>query len=268
MRLNPMLTWPRVMLAAMVFAVWPVWRWVALRMSDGSDEPGGLLALGTLLGVVAWQRRGMRPRVGDENLRQLLWPAAVLLLYALRYPHVSPLPRALLAAAAFAGWLLPGPGGVGRLALLGLSLPVVATAQFYAGYPLRVLAAEASAGMLRVMQFPVVREGTLLRWRGEMILVDAPCNGVRMLWFGLYLAATLAAWRGLGPGRTLVVLALALGLVVAANVLRATALFFKETGIVAAPGWTHGAIGALAFAGAAVAVVAFVNRKEGRPCCG
>ncbi|HKP04612.1 MAG TPA: archaeosortase/exosortase family protein [Chthoniobacterales bacterium] len=250
---------PRLMLAAFAVALWPVGRWYALRMFDGSDEPYGLIALGTL--VIVLVRKGFS--LPDSELR---WSCAggLLLGYALLYSVFSPLPRALVAAAALAILLFRQRNVVAQTALLGLSLPVVATVQFYLGFPLRVVAAEASVLVLRALHLEVSREGTLLHWRGETILVDAPCSGVRMLWFGLYLAAALAALGRLDNRRSLAALSGALILVITANVVRATALFFKETQIVALPDWTHTGIGVVLFVAAVLIIVRLTRALS--PC--
>jgi exosortase/archaeosortase family protein len=117
------------------------------------------------------------------------------------------------------------------------------------------MAAEASIIVLRALDFAVTREGTLLHWRGETIMVDAPCGGVRMLWFGIYLAAALAGFSQLGNRQSLFALAAALFLVIGANMMRATALFFKEAHIVAVPEWTHTGVGVVLFAGAILIIV-------------
>lgn len=100
------------------------------------------------------------------------------------------------------------------------------------------------------------------------LLADAPCSGVRMLWFGLFLAALIAAWGRLGNVRSAALLFAALALVIGANVIRATILFFKEAGIVALPEWTHAGIGLLIFAAAAALIARLAQPKEARPCCG
>ena len=241
---------PRVLLVALAIALWPVWRWYALRTCDGSDEPYGLIALATLAVVLV--RNGMElPR----SEKRIVCAAILLGVYALLFPIMSPLPRALLAVAAVATLVFRRQNLVANAALLGLSLPVVATVQFYLGYPLRVVAAEASVIALRALDFAVTREGTLLHWRGETIMVDAPCGGVRMLWFGIYLAAALAAFGQLGNRRSLFALIAAVFLVVGANMVRATALFFKEARIVALPDWTHTGVGVVLFAGAILILV-------------
>ena len=38
-------------------ALWPVWLWSGRRMSDGSDDPFGVVALAALL-LVFWRERG------------------------------------------------------------------------------------------------------------------------------------------------------------------------------------------------------------------
>ena len=261
MRLNAHM-WARVMLVCMALAVWPVWRWYALRTMDGSDEPCGLLALATLIAVAI--RNGVRIPVDEK---QFVAPAALLVIYALTFAHLSPLPRAIIAVGAFGVLFLRGRMAVAHCGLLALSLPVIATVQFYAGYPLRVVAAEGSTAALRALGFAVLREGTTLHWRGETIMVDAPCSGVRMLWFGLYLAASIACWSRLGNLRSVLFFAATFVLVIAANVVRATALFFKEAGVVALPDWTHGAIGLLVFTGAALLIVRIAGKAEIRTSC-
>lgn len=254
-----LITMPRLMLLALAAALWPVARWYGLRMFDGSDEPYGLIALATLVIVLA---RGGFDLPRSE--RRWIWAGVILIGYALLYSVLSPLPRALLAVGALASVLFRRRDAVAQTALLILSLPVVATVQFYLGFPLRALAAEATVLALRILHFPVTREGTLLHWRGETVLVDAPCSGVRMLWFGLYFAAALAAWARLDNRRSVIALATAFVLVIAANVVRATALFFKEAQIVALPEWTHSGIGLVLFAGAILIIVRLT--KGTSPC--
>jgi exosortase/archaeosortase family protein len=106
----------------------------------------------------------------------------------------------------------------------------------------------------------------LLHWGGETIMVDAPCGGIRMLWVGFYLAASLATWSRLGNRHALTLFVMTFVVVVAANVVRATALFFKESGILAVPEWTHAGIGALLFGVAALFIVRLARTTEASPC--
>ena len=255
------LSWPALMLVGMSVAGWPVWRWYLLRMTDGSDEPWGVLAIVSL--VVLRLRDGAPQQL---SARRFVLPAAVLAIYAICYPILPPLVRAILVLAAFGAVLLRGPGVAGQAGLLALSLPLMATMQFYLGFPLRLLAAEASTVVLGFCGYSVVREGTLLHWAGETVMVDAPCSGIQMLWFGLYLASLLAAFYRLTVARASICGAAAVVIVVLANMVRATALFFKEAQIVSLADWTHAGIGVALFFGAAWLITSIVQKLQPKPC--
>jgi exosortase/archaeosortase family protein len=248
------------MFLGMGAAAWPVWRWYVLRMTDGSDEPWGVLALVALM--------TLRLRDGWPPLheRDFVWPTVIMVVYIVSFPFAHPLIRAVLIAAALGILVLRSRGSAGLWGLLALSLPLVATLQFYVGYPLRLLAASASTSMLQGLGFRVVQDGTLLRWSGESILVDAPCSGIQMLWFGTFLAFLLAAWQRLSAGRTVVCSAAAVMLIIGANVIRATALFLKEAGIIPLPEWTHAAIGAFAFGLGAWSTSSLIQKLQPKPC--
>jgi len=89
-----------------------------------------------------------------------------------------------------------------------LSLPVVATLNFYSGYPFAAWRWTAfSCGLLKIAGFAVTAQGTELLWGNQIVEVDAPCQGVKMLWFSLYIAAALASAYGLKRRSTFVLLA-------------------------------------------------------------
>ena len=224
-------------------ALWPVWTWYVARMLDGSDEPWGIAAL---LPALALLLRRARPEpIGTERC---LAVAGLLGIYALGFGTLPPLVRAMIAVSAAAVVFPPRQGAAGVWSLLLLSLPVLATMQFYLGYPLRAITAGASAWMLHAAGLDVARTGLTLWWRGEAVSVDAPCSGIRMLWGGLALASGLCAWSGRRFWPTIGVLAVAFLVVLAANVLRATLLFYKEAHVVHLPDWTHAGVGCACFA--------------------
>jgi exosortase/archaeosortase family protein len=151
-----------------------------------------------------------------------------------------------------------------------LSLPLIPTLQFYGGYPLRILVAGVAAPVLRLGGFSVIQEGTCLNWGGQLIWIDAPCSGVRMLWVGLYLACTLASLYGLRFFKTLLVLGLSFYAIIDGNIFRAVALFYLEAGIVEMPGWAHAYAGVVAFLIVAAGIVAAVHliEREKQKLCG
>ena len=108
----------------------------------------------------------------------------------------------------------------------------------------------------------VTLEGAVLWWDGRQIAIDAPCSGIRMLWAGAYLMVAASALFRFSTGQTLCAAALTLTTVVAANALRAAALFYLEAGLVPLPAWTHEAAGMAVFLAAGCTIVAGLHRID------
>lgn len=244
----------RGLLLLQAAAFWPVWAWYASRLDDGSDEPAG--ALGLLLAVAAWAR--LPERGPGEPAPSLRLPVLATLAYAVAYPLVPPLLRAALALVALALLAVPARRGASLAAFSGLlllSLPVTPTLQFYLGHPLRVISAAVASLLLGLSGMPVGIDGTCLRVGAELVAVDAPCSGVRMLWGGQLLAFLLAAQLGLGAARTAALAGVALGVVLVANGARAAALFLPEVARVGLPDALHAGTGVVCFGLAAAAIL-------------
>ena len=243
------------LIAVQLAAYWPVWRWYAARLTDGSDEPWGIVALVTA-GAFALARGQLR----DPGDGALCAAAALTSVYALAYAWLPPLVRALVAVASLA--LVVSPAFFGRrlhLALLGLlviSLPVIASLQFYAGWPVRLVTTHLSALALDALGYVVEPSGTCLVWRADMVAVDAPCSGIRMLWTGLYITFTLACFAELTAKGTWLAYAATTAAVFAGNVVRTTALLFVETRLWPLPEGGHTAVGLAAFALVTLAILA------------
>jgi len=256
----------RVLPAALLVSLWPVWRWYGLRMADGSDEKWGLLALATLA-VLVLSRRGK----WGASSPPLPAAAVILLLYTVSYPFLLPLARAMIAVSAigiFVGsWGFGNPLHAGTWGLLMLALPVIASMQYYLGYPLRVLTGRASAFLLTLAGLAVSSSGTSMKWMGETVVVDAPCSGVHMLWVGAWLALTLACLYELSTGRTILSAGFSVAAVLVGNIIRAAILFYKEAGIVHWPAWTHEAVGVAIFCVVSGAIFGWVYLIKGRPQC-
>jgi exosortase/archaeosortase family protein len=248
---------PGLILVVHVLCFWPIWSWYAARMTDGSDEPWGIAALVAALLLTLPKRRAWMLRTADR----LLTAAALLTFaYAAAVPFAPPLVRAALAMAALACSWVSITGVRNKLpavaVLFALSLPVIASLQFYLGYPLRSITTTGATLTLDLLGFEVERSGTALLWQGHTVLVDAPCSGVRMLWTGAALAGVMAlqreaiGWRGIA-----VLLLLSAGAALFANILRAAALFIVETRDSAVPELVHTTIGAATFTLTAVSIV-------------
>ena len=251
-------------LLLLALALWPTAWWMGRRMVDGSDEPLGALAIAALAALL-WQHRGRlraSPHLGwlavsligvlgssaaSGQLPPLL--AALLGLLALAAGIAAFLPRAVALAPVFG------------LALL--SLPLLASLQFYLGYPLRVLTAEASRWLL-ASHFVVERSGAALTVDGRLVLVDAPCSGVQMLWLGYFTACVVALYGARGNASFLARLPAVSALVLCGNVLRNSVLVAAERTGQHLPGWAHDLVGLLVLA-AVCSVIARVmwQPKEG-----
>ncbi|MEF8712487.1 MAG: archaeosortase/exosortase family protein [Accumulibacter sp.] len=240
--------------ASLAIACWPVLVWYVQGSFDGSNDPWGLLALATAIG--AWWRAA--PESPPD--RPLALPTGLLVLYIAATLAALPLSlRALLAALALAAlgsaWRLGRRLDFPVAALALLALPLTASLQFYGGYPLRVLAGSLAVVLLQLNGLAVELAGAVLLWDGRQIAIDAPCSGIRMLWAGAYLMATAAALFRFTPRQTLAAAALTGSLVIAANAVRAAALFYLETGLLVLPVWAHTAAGMSVFVAAGLLII-------------
>jgi exosortase/archaeosortase family protein len=247
------------LLGGLALALWPHWIYMARRMVDGSDEPWGILALATVLVLVARDRAELA-----VPTRSALVASAALAVAAaaakLVLPDLAAAAVAMLALALFLIHAMPRRPATPLVALLLLALPVIASLQFYLGFPLRVFAAHATSLVLALAGIDASAAGASILHQGTTVLVDAPCAGIGMLWVGSYTAALLSYLARADGGRTAANAVAAALLVLAANVVRNAALFFPEAGLVQWPAWSHEAIGLAALALAVVPIVLIASR--------
>lgn len=251
-------------MALHALALLPAWAWMARRLADGGDDPLGLLALAALATLAGLHRKALR---ASPALGWLAAATALTLAATLARGMLPPLLASLLAVLAGAATLLaflPRQVAATPVLLLAvLALPLLSSLQFYAGYPLRVLTAEASHWLLAPF-FTVWREGSTLLVDGRLVIVDAPCSGVQMAWLGYFTAGATALWAGLAD-RTVLARLPWVGLtVLAGNVLRNTLLVAAEgAGRPLAP-WGHELLG-LAVLGTVCAAIAWQMQRPAAP---
>ncbi|MFC7338164.1 exosortase/archaeosortase family protein [Haloferula chungangensis] len=251
---------PIAAVIAFGISVLPLLSWYARRVSDGSDEPLGVIALVVALFMLATSTRyGKRDRIGIFPGR-LLVSAALLSFIQFGGVLHYPLLIGLLAIAAIAFSVKMPRGKAGTIALLVLSLPLVASLDFYAGYPLRLIAAEITTFLLKLGGIPVEKSGVMLIDGDRLVGIDPPCAGIRMLWTSSFVAAVLAARMRLSWLRTLALLAVALACVIVGNGVRAAIVFFPESGRVEWPDWAHPGAGLLVHGAVLLAVFGFAGR--------
>ncbi|CAN5951226.1 unnamed protein product [Sphagnum jensenii] len=116
------------------------------------------------------------------------------------------------------------PSKSGTAGLLLLSLPLVPSLNFFAGYPLRLVVAQGACLMLGALRMYPTIDGVMVLVKGHPSAIDAPCSGVNMLWTELYLTMLLACLFRLRWRQTALLTTSAFALVIVANILRATSL--------------------------------------------
>jgi exosortase/archaeosortase family protein len=240
-------THPHLVIALVLAATWDAWRWYVLRVWDSPEEAASLVLTIVFLGALGAARRR------NEAMPLPLVPVALLLAaFAASYALLPPIARAAIAVAAtlycchVATFKERPP--VAFWGLVALALPVVPSLQFTLGYPMRLVSAALTVGLLQAHGLVVTRQGTFLLWRDEIIQFDAPCSGVSMLWAGLLLTLMGCVLFRFGAIKVMIAMALSLGLAIACNVLRAASLFYVEAGLLPqAQVWWHEGIGIAAF---------------------
>jgi exosortase/archaeosortase family protein len=238
-----------LLLAAQVACFWPVWTWYLHRLNDGTDEPWAIAALLAAI-ILSWPRHGL---VFDVRDRLIIGAAVLTGSYALIAPFAPPLVRALFALAALGCTWISISGTRQKspaiLGLFALSVPLIASLQFYAGFPMRVVTAGGATALLNLCGASVTRVGTSMVSGKHLVLVDAPCSGVRMLWAASLLCCVLVTLRERVSWRAMfVALAGVLPIVLVANILRATLLFMVQSGEQGPPPVVHSMIGIGLFA--------------------
>jgi exosortase/archaeosortase family protein len=249
-------------LALLSLALWPTWWWMGQRMADSSDDPLGLLALAALGGLLWQHRQHLRaaPRLGFQAAAL----AGSVLATAL-HPQLPELVVALISLLSVAAGLIAFlPTRVATAPVLGLSvlsLPLLASLQFYAGYPLRVVTAEASRWMLSIAH-TVERSGSSLVVNGQLVIVDAPCSGVQMAWLGYFTACVVALVTHKNNQTFLLRLPAVGALVLLGNVLRNTVLIAIQAAGTQLPGWGHEAVGLLVLAAVCAGIAWTLGRSQ------
>lgn len=250
-----------------LLAFWEVWRWYISRAVYSWEQPWGLLAL---LAALVFLFASKKPLPREQ--RSLLLPALLIVLYIATYFVLPPLARAVIAFTALAMTVSSLRFGKlfhpGLFGLFYLSLPALPTLQFFGGYPLRMVIAEITAPILRIGGFAVVPEGTCLNWGGQLIWIDGPCSGIKMLWVGMFLTFVLLCLYELPVIKSMLLGVLAFIVIIGANVFRAVALFYLEAGVLNMPSWGHEYAGVVAFVLEAVGIVSIVFMLRRRTVCG
>lgn len=225
----------------MILSWLPMRGWLGNHLLGGDLEP--LLCLAGLV-VLRTRNRGL-------DLRLCAGLLAVRVTTQAWLPEAAQAVLTALATASFlASWARQRLLDPGLTVLMLLGLPCLASAQFYLGYPLRTLTTMGAVVLLNLDGQCVRWEGTLIRQGPQLISVDTPCSGLKMLWAGLVLVSLLAWVRRWPRSATLRMQVNTVLALLAANCVRVACLVLHKY----AEGGAHELVG-LFFFGAALILV-------------
>lgn len=257
---------PRAALALLPLCCWEAWRLLAGRFGDGlSAAPLALIGIAVAAPAVRAIASGRAAPVPFAFLSLLLacYLAALAAGSALAVGGIA-VCGFLLTSRRVAGGDMPWAPLLG----LGLlALPVLPSLDFYLAYPMRLVCAQLAGALLRLNGIGVTVEGVALNWNGSLLLFDAACSGIRMLWASLFLVSGIGLAAGFAPFPYARALAIAVVAALAGNAVRAASLFYVENGFVErlqGPAG-HEAVGIVSFLFLAVAILFLVAPRGWRP---
>lgn len=223
---------------AIAGAYWPVLAWYGRRIADKSDEPWGLVALMCAIAVIALGSKLIRlrdPQSAHEEARpaesiswiNLGFGIASIIIYVVTFKCAPNLFQAVLFVVSLWCLSLSQCSGISKAGLLGLlllSLPVIPSLNFFAGYPTRLIVAQGASGLLNLLGVHSTIEGVMICSNGRLVAVDAPCSGINMLWSQAFVAMLLACLFRLDSKKTFLLGTLTAAFIIVGNVLRTSSL--------------------------------------------
>ncbi len=256
----PAINSPWTLLGLQIAAFWHLWYWFGVRSVTSSDGVWEVLPLISVL-FFSWRAQAEESPIGSSAL---LSSAALLVLYSASFAAYPFTARAIIALASItfiiSRWRFGTTFHFGIFTLFLLSLPLTDSLNFFLGYPMRVVVGESVVFLLNLQGLDVYREGVGLHFGETLIWIDAPCSGAKMLWFGSFLATFMSCLLNLTTVRLLAALCLAFASIMMGNIMRASALFYIEGGLIKSPAWMHSAVGVVAFVLTSLAIVFIVRR--------
>jgi len=262
--------WTLVLLAllAAVYAPTVAWLWDRWTMSVWQHAHG--LLIPPVVAYFCWlELRDLRGRPLDPSA----WGFAFLIPALLLHVLDTGLGTQLLSAISI---VLAAPGlsllllGVERtraiafpLAFLAFMLPIPLAVTARLHLALRHIAADATARLLPFVGVPVFQEQTYLHLANGTLQVADACSGFSTLYASIAVAF-LTAYSCKNWGRRLIVLAAAVPIAIAANIVRMVllGLLCYHQGFPVLDTWMHPASGMLTFV-LALPVIFWLGRPEG-----
>ena len=254
-RINIVMTITALVLLIALYV--PVISTLVSQWLDDSNYRHGLL-IPFVAALLLWKRRDELHEAaggGHELWGLLLILAAAGLLVAgtaaaeLFAARIS-LPLILLGAVLYLkGWNFSKVAGP-PLLFLFLMVPLPYIIYYKITFPMQILSAKLSAGVLTVLRVSIIRKGNILMLPGYTLEVIAACSGLRSLMTMFTLGVVFAFFSDMSKGRKFILVLLSVPTAIAANTIRlvVTALGAQLVGPSFADGPLHEASGIIVFA--------------------
>ena len=253
-RTDSILTIAALVLLLVLYA--PVVSSLVRQWLDDSNYRHGLL-IPFVSALLLWRRRDtLREACGGgkelPGFLLLLASAGLLVTGTAAAEYFTmrvSLPLMILGALLFLrGWNFTKVAGPPLLMLL-LMIPLPYIIYFKITFPMQILSAKLSAGLLTVLRVSVIRKGNILMLPGYTLEVIAACSGLRSLMTMFTLAVVFAFFSDMSTGRKFLLVILSVPAAIAANTVRlvVTALGAYFIGPSFADGPLHEASGIIVF---------------------
>jgi exosortase len=217
---------PAVLAILTVVLYLPVMLPLAKQLIADPNYRHGLL-IPVISGYVLWSRRSELAEAegGGATLGFVIVAIAALLLivgtaasefFTVRFS----LPLMLIGYAL----VLRGAGFLRKalfpLLFLFMMIPLPYIIYYKISFPMQIMSAKLSAGVLELIRVPVIRRGNILILPNYELEVVAACSGLRSLMTMFTLALVFAAFSGLGATRRVILVFCAVPAAIFANTLR------------------------------------------------
>lgn len=195
-------------------------------ISDDNYQHGLLVPL--ISGLVLWQRRASlresRPDGGLLPGALMIASAAVLLVGGTAASELFTtrlsIPLMIMGSLSLLfGFDLVRRGATAFL-LLFMMIPLPYIVYYKVSFPLQLLSARLSAGLVRMLHVPIIRRGNILHLPQYTLEVVAACSGLRSLMTMITLSLVIAAFWRTSNTRKVLLVACSVPIAVAANAIR------------------------------------------------
>jgi exosortase A len=241
-------------IAVFIYAYHETFLWLYERYNNPNSHYSHGFLIPLISGYLIWQKR--------NQLRELIRPGSRIGLFLMVIAclvHIGSVWTHIFFLSGFSILLLViglslylFGADVTRaiafpLAFLVFMFPLPMRAVDAISFPLKLMVANISTGMIGYAGIPILREGSVIHLANTSMTIGDPCSGIRSLISLLALGALIAHLAGTGMIRKMVIFASSIPIAIVTNVLRVCLLILAANwlggGWASPDHWFHTASG-------------------------